>query len=88
MDARCDDCKSCIKTVDCSAEVKTPIDVMVRARLGDTEQSCLGEPSTVISDCDDGCRLLVIQRLNLRVTMYYEACTDACRSEITCAKDC
>ena len=88
MDAHGEGRAVCRKTIESPAEVRTPIDVRVRAWLGDTELSCLGEPSTVITDCDNGCRLLVIQRLNLRVTMYYEACTDACRSEITCAKDC
>lgn len=88
MNAQHDDCKICRKTTESTAEVKTPIDVRIRARLGEPELSCLGEPSTVITDCDDGCRLLVIQRINLRLTVYYEACADTCRSEITCAEDC
>lgn len=88
MDAQCGGCKSCCKTIDAPAEVKTPIDLRIRTRLGEPELSCLGEPSTVITDCENGCRLLVIQHLNLRVTLHYEACADACRSEITCAEDC
>lgn len=88
MDAQYNGCNTCQKVIDNPAEVKTPIDVRIRARLGKPELSCLGEPSAVITDCGDGCRLLLVQRLNLRLTLYYEACADACRSEITCAEDC
>lgn len=88
MDAHGEGRTVCRKTIESPAEVRTPIDVRIRARLCETELSCLGEPSTVISDCGNGCRLLVIQRLNLRVTMCYEACADACRTETKCADDC
>lgn len=88
MDARYNGCKNCQKTIDNPAEVKTPIDVRIRARLCEPELSCLGEPSTVVTDCGDGCRLLVVQSLNLRLTVCYEACADACKSETTCAEDC
>lgn len=88
MGTQCNGGTFCKKTIENPAEVKTPIDVRIRARLCEPELSCLGEPSTVVTDCGDGCRLLIIQRLNLRLTVCYEAGADACRSEITCAEDC
>lgn len=88
MDAYSTDCMSCRTTIDRSAEVKTPIDVRVHARLGEAEICCLGEPSTVVTDCKDGCKLLVIQRLNLRIPLSYEVTVQSCVSETTCAEDC
>lgn len=78
----------CLRETDCRAEVKTPVDIEIRACLGEPEIRCNGEPSTVISDCGNGCRLYVVQRLNVRVPLCYEAHVRELSSEITCAKDC
>lgn len=78
----------CRTVIDREARVQTPVDVKVIARLGDVELQCCGEPATAVTDCKDGCRLLVVQHLNVRIPLYYEAVVSACRSETDCAEDC
>ena len=88
MNAQNHDCINCRTTVERPAEVRTPIDVRVDARLGEIEMRCEGNPATVATDCSNGCRLLLIQRINLRIPLYYEASVSACESETACAEDC
>lgn len=84
----CEDFAVCVKSFEEQAEVSTPLSVRIDARIGDVEMCCKSEPTLVTTDCGDGCKLLVIQRLNLRIPMKYEASVVAEKSDITCAKDC
>lgn len=88
MDSQHCNCMNCLTAIESSAEAQTPIDVQVHACLGDVEVCCQGKPATVVTDCKDGCKLLVIQRLNMRIPLCYEVTVRACESEIKCAEDC
>lgn len=82
------DCLKCIKAVNRQAEVSTPVSIGINARIGNVEICCDSDPSLVVTDCCNGCKLCVKQRLNLRIPIKYEAKVDAEESEITCIEDC
>lgn len=81
-------CLNCVKAIEQRAEISTPVSVKVQARMGDVEMCCDGDPSLVVTDCCEGCRLLVIQRLNMRIPLHYYASVQTEQSTITCADDC
>lgn len=80
-------CLNCVKAIEQRAEISTPVSVKVQARMGDVEMCCDGDPSLVVTDCCDGCKLLVIQRLNMRIPLHYYASIEAEKSIVTCADD-
>lgn len=82
------DCLKCIKAVNRQAEVSTPLSIGISAKIGDVEICCGSDPSLVATDCGDGCKLFVCQRLNLRIPIKYEATVSADKSQITCVEDC
>lgn len=85
---RCNDCVNCKTPADVPVEIRTPVGLKITARTGEPELFCIGEPATVMTDCEDGCRLLIIQKLKVRFAVCYEAEVIQGKSETSCAEDC
>lgn len=70
-----------------AASVCVPVTVTPFASAGATVTKCCGA-ATVVSNCEDGCRLLVIQRLKVRFPVCYKAEVIPEKSETVCTEDC
>ncbi len=71
-------CKDdCVRTAVRYCEVELPMDVSAKAEIGRVETCCCGEPAVEAQEKNNGCRLVVRQRLKISVPIVYEAVVTA-----------
>lgn len=76
----------CIKTGVQYANVSTQIDVAPQVKVGDVEAECLGTPEVdcVDNNCNKMSRIIVTQKIQIKIPIEYNVVTRVSESTIDC----
>ena len=81
--------ESCRKVGYEYADISIPVEVRPNAVVGPIETECCGEPSVVCApdDCGEGCRIIITQRVRIKIPVKCGVETIPGYSYVTCAPD-
>ena len=84
--------RGCTKTGIQYADISTPIDIKPHATIGEIETECLGEPeiSCIEKNCDKPCKIVISQKIRIKIPVQYNviACIGDSSIDCGCDKQC
>ena len=74
----------CKKIISQKADVNVPVEIKPTAEVGKIESECCGEPRIINDECEDSCKITIVQTIRIKIPIKYNVSTNIGKSLVVC----
>ena len=76
--------ETCKKIINQKADVNVPVEIKPKAEVGKIESECCGEPRIFNDECENSCKITIVQTIRVKIPIKYNVSTNVGESSVVC----